>query len=172
MSNQSWQQRQAIKIRLQRKVEDLISVEASEPPSFTTGSKKLRGRPAQGLAYEGKVGKHLTKLVIGGQMEGNLWLGPWIRFEDANGPGMAQPDAILLQPDKVLIFESKLKQTKAAEPQIKLYGDLLERLLEVPWAGVCVFKYPSQKVDAMWIERPQELVSAEKYRYYQWHWLG
>lgn len=167
----SWRQRQAIKAKLQRVIVGLKFVEACKPPPFSTGAKKLKGSAAKGIAYEKKVNKALKKWVEEGAIEGELWLGPWIRFEDENGIGLAQPDAVVRQTDRVLIFESKLKQTKSAIPQLKMYGDLLEPLMKVPPVYIQCFKFPSYSRDLLWLELPN-LDIIEPYEHYCVHFLG
>ena len=157
-----------MKTRQQRVIEGLKWVTAAKPPPFDGKPKKLKGMPAKGKAYEKKVGLHLKQLVEDG-LPGELWIGPWFCFEDTNGKGMAQPDALLFRKDRVLIIEAKLKQSPAAIPQLLLYGTLAEALLEVPWVGVQVFKFPSTKRDDTWIDTLS--TSLEPRRIYNWHQL-
>ncbi len=57
-------------------------------------------------------------------------IGPWIEYEDANGWGLCQPDAILLKP--FIIFECKLTYTTAAYVEMnKLYKPVCEKWLNL-----------------------------------------
>lgn len=167
----AWWARQAVKAKRQRKLDGLISVEAAEPPPFTRGPRRLTGRAARGKAYENKLVKHLNRLKASGALAGDLYVGPWFRFEDANGPGLAQPDALLIEASHILVIEAKLKQTKAAIPQITLYGQLASTLFNLPWAGVQVFQFPSEKrQDTTWIDS-LDVVELSCGNIYNWHWL-
>lgn len=139
----NWWRRQAIKAKKQRQLNDLKWVLAAEPPPFSVGPRRLKGGPARGKAYENKLNKHLTALVKSGDLKGDLFIGPWFKFEDAAGAGLAQPDALLICSDYILVIEAKLKQTTAAYPQIRLYGELASKLFGKPWLGVQVFRWPS-----------------------------
>lgn len=166
-----------MKAKQQRKLDGLISVEAAEPPPFTRGPRRLSGKAARGKAYENKLVKHLNRLKASGALAGDLYIGPWFRFEDANGPGLAQPDALLITPEYILVIEAKLKQTFAAWAQITLYGQLASLLFERPWIGVQVFQFPSTKKDNMSREDllafTQELdVECDKGNIYSIHWLA
>lgn len=158
-----------MKQRQTRVVNNLRWVKAADPPPFEGAPRRLKGMQAKGKAFERKVGEHLKGIVEAGE-EGNLWIGPWFQFEDDNGPGLAQPDALLLKDDVALIFECKLKQTPAAAPQLLLYGTLTEALLEVPWVGIQVFKFPSVRRDDTWIEG-LPLVSPSLRTVYNYHLL-
>lgn len=57
----------------------------------------------------------------------------WIAFEDANGKGLAEPDAYLVRPQGVLIFEIKLTACRYGHEQLQgLYGPLLSQLFSRP----------------------------------------
>lgn len=74
-----------------------------------------------------------------GAIHGTLYRGQWITFTDANGPGFAQPDYFILQPEQVLLFECKLTQTEEAWRQLRsLYGPLLAHIFERPIISVQV----------------------------------
>lgn len=160
-----------MKVKQQRRLSELVSVDAAEPPPFAN-NQVFKGMAAKGKTYERKVGAALTRLVQDGEIAGDLWIGPWFRFTDANGPGWAQPDAIIKQPDGIIIIEAKLKQTMAAIPQIELYGGLAERMFGVPWRGVAVFKFPTLKRDSGWITGPNVVSSLAERTTYHWHFLG
>lgn len=162
-----------MKARRQRKLEGLIRVEAAEPPPFAFGPRRLKGMAAKGKAYENKVSALLTRLQAEGTLSGDLWLGPWFRFEDANGIGLAQPDALLETPTKIVIFEAKLKQTIAAAPQIRLYGQLASALLGKPWVGMQIFRWPSTvRQNAQSIDTISSVLSLQEHEIFNLHWLG
>ncbi len=160
-----------MKERTQRRLSGLLQVEACTPPAFST-NQVFKGMAAKGKAYERKVGAALTRMVEDGAIPGELWLGPWFKFTDANGPGLAQPDALILQDDGVIIVEAKLKQTVAALPQIELYGGLAEQLLGVPWRGVAVFKFPTLKRNKYWLETLDVVSLRAEHTTSYWHFLG
>lgn len=173
--NRTWWARQSMKAKRQRKLDGLLWVEASEPPPFATGPRRLKGMAAKGKAYEGKVGKLLSRTHASGDLPGDLWLGPWFRYEDAAGEGLAQPDALLVCDDRIVIIEVKLKQTIAALPQIRLYGELASAMFGKPWVGVQIFRWPSavrQNDNALLAAIP-DIVSREGiYTIFNLHWLG
>jgi len=171
MTKRSWYRRQAMKTKQQRRLSDLREVDGCDAPHFTT-NQHFKGMAAKGKTYERKVNAALTRLVQDGEIEGELWVGPWFRFVDANGPGWAQPDALIRQPNGIIIIESKLKQTTAAIPQIELYGGLAERMFGLPWRGVAVFKFPTLKRDSDWITGPSVVSSLRERTTYHWHFLG
>ena len=99
-----------------------------------------------------------------------LTLGQWLYFEDANGPGHAQPDAFLTEPERVLLFEVKLTQNVWAWGQLEgLYGPLLTELFGLPVTKVLLCKNlvsdpgPSLVYDANALSGPGPFV---------WHWRG
>ena len=160
-----------MKVRQQRRLSGLKQVEACTPPGFS-GNLKLTGMAAKGKSYERKVWSALTRMVQDGFLEGDLYLGPWFKYADANGPGLAQPDAMIVQPSGVLIIEAKLKQTPAATPQIELYGELAEALIGRPWRGVAAFKFPTLKRDAWWVDTLDMVGAHDERTISNWHYLG
>lgn len=108
-----------------RKITGLLWAEFSqECPSFACERpKKAKGAVRQGHSYERNFHSFLKKGL--GDPEG-LSKGRWIRFEDANGLGWAQPDVLLVRKNRVNIFECKLTETNTAWAQlIDLYSPLL-----------------------------------------------
>lgn len=171
----TWARRQAIKAKQRRVLKNLIWVESTKPPAFANGPRRLTGSSARGKTYETKVATMLTTQVTSGHLQGTLYIGPWFRFEDDNGPGYCQPDALLISDKSILVVEAKLKQTLAAHPQISLYGQLAEGLFHLPWVGVQIFKYPSGKRTENWVDSLrglQDVVEETKGRIAEMHWLG
>lgn len=160
-----------MKERTQRRLSGLLQVEACTPPAFAAKSK-LSGMAAKGKTYERRVGVALKRLVEDGEVPGELWLGPWFKYTDANGAGLAQPDALILQTDGIVIIEAKLKQTVAALPQIELYGGLAKSFFGLPWRGVAVFKFPTLKRNKDWLETLDMVCSKAEYTTSHWHFLG
>ena len=160
-----------MKAKRQRKLDGLLSVEAAEPPPFASGPRRLKGMAAKGKAYENKVSALLARLNGSGDIPGDLWLGPWFRFEDANGPGLAQPDALLETETKIVIFEAKLKQTIAAIPQIRLYGQLASALLGKPWVGVQIYRWPSAVRQDTTLFKIEDVVGCDPGTIHCWHQL-
>lgn len=167
-----------MKAKKQRRLEGLISVEAAAPPAFTRGPRRLIGKAARGKAYENKLVRLLNRRKAEGALHGDLYIGPWFRFEDANGPGLAQPDALIVTDAYVLVVEAKLKQTLAAVPQITLYGQLASALFDRPWLGVQVFQFPSAKCDKSsltdfnWLCPAQDSVGLTLGNIYNLLWLA
>ena len=125
-----------------RKVSGLISAcMNSGRPSFSTEKpRKAKGTIAQGHSYEKHFGQLLQK---GAQKSGHiLQLNPWIRFEDKNGWGWAQPDALLFSKKALYIFECKRTESTTGWVQLySLYSPLLEHLYpEWPQVRVQVCK--------------------------------
>lgn len=84
--------------------------------------KKSTAAQKRGLAYERKLGDKLgaevDKLAL---PPDSLLAHPWIEFEDANGPGRAQPDFLIWKNETTLIvIEAKLTQCETA--WIQLWG--------------------------------------------------
>lgn len=81
--------------------------------------------------------------------------GFWLRFRDANGWGLAQPDVVVRGVREAVVFECKLSYTEAAEPQLTgLYLPLLRYLWQIPVRGVVVCK-------ALTPRCPREIVTGD-----------
>lgn len=100
-------------------------------------SSQPRGRLQRaGLRFESVIAKSLKREFPSARVISGLWL----RFEDANGLGWAQPD--ILVPEENLLIECKLSFTEVAESQIsKLYAPLVERLWSRNPRLVCCCKF-------------------------------
>lgn len=124
------------------------------------------------MAYERKVGRHLKRMLQRGQIEGELFLGQWLCYSDANGIGYAQPDAFVVQEHLVVIFEAKLTQTDLARIQLlSLYAPLLKAIFNRPCVCIQVCKnlraIPAKRIDA-----PQDLITHPRPGMWTWHYLG
>jgi hypothetical protein len=117
-----------------REVVGLRWVEAREVGPFSVSP---RGRLQRaGIRYESVIAKSLKREYPNARVISGLWL----RFEDDNGLGWAQPD--LLVPEENLLVECKLSFTREAEGQIsKLYAPLVERLWGRSPRLVCCCKF-------------------------------
>jgi len=107
-----------------------------KPPRTRSGSASSAAS-RRGLSFERRVADALTALAWQGHLS-NLRLGPWISFEDANGPGRAQPDAVfsarLARGYAVVVAEIKLTETADAWSQLHgLYVPLCEWLFPDAW---------------------------------------
>lgn len=146
-----------------------------KPPPFATRSK-LSSAQARGKTYERKVIKALKRLIDTDHFhhDNMMWVGPWIDFADANGPGLAQPDAIIALPHRCLIIEVKLKQSPRAEVQlVDLYRPLVMALwphLEPP-ALLEVFKFPSCDKSPQWVEGPDYFLANPSEGVHYWHYI-
>lgn len=117
-----------------REVVGLRWVEAQAEGPFAS---RPRGRLQRaGIRYESVIAKSLKREYPNARVISGLWL----RFEDANGLGWAQPD--ILVPEENLLVECKLSFTAVAEGQIsKLYAPLIERLWGRSPRLVCCCKF-------------------------------
>jgi len=124
---------------LHRRVEGLAEAHLIPPPDKFAKRKHRRGARAQGVAYEKLVGRKLSRGFL--KDEGELFLGQWLSFRDANGWGLAQPDAYVVMERSVLLLEVKLTLTDSAWPQLELlYRPLLEKIYGKPVTTVQVCK--------------------------------
>lgn len=99
---------------------------------------RATGAKLHGLRYQKKV----TKLFLGGLPPGlKLLDGPWFEFRDLNGPGVCQPDIVLLHEGGGLVVECKLTYTSEALTQLAcLYLPVLEECYQLPFTGMIVCK--------------------------------
>jgi hypothetical protein len=119
------------------------------------------------LAFERKLGKKLQRLLDSGKLSGKLFAKHWFQFQDANGPGWAQPDFFILEPHRVTIFEAKLTQTPAAWEQLHgLYQPLIEMAFKRPVVCVQVCK------NIRWRDETLIRSFAEIHNGATLHWLG
>lgn len=117
-----------------RQVDGLRDVWRADGSGITASRRELPSFAQKaGLRYERKVLDTLSRL-FGEDLE----LRPWFGFRDANGNGIAQPDAVLRVAakggprqktfeDQTVIFEVKLHHTATSWWQLRgLYQPLLE----------------------------------------------
>ena len=108
---------------MSRQVQGLEWAKWAAAPAFARGRRRLSAPQRAGLAFQRKTEKALVHF---GQ---NCKAGPWISYRDRVGPGLAQPDIVLVLPEGVLVLEIKLKFTLRAIPQLDaLYVPLLQHL--------------------------------------------
>lgn len=92
-------------------------------------SPTTRAANRAGLVYEARVAQQLTRRYLPQQTSIQLLLNPWIRYADENGSFWAQPDALIVRPDRVDIIETKLSHTTRAWFQLrKIYEPLVRAL--------------------------------------------
>lgn len=146
----------------------------ANPPAFAQ-PRKLNRAQARGITYERRVVKELQRAIASGELpEGiELLAGPWINFTDENGPGICQPDAILITASSVLILEAKLKQSPRALLQLQgLYSPLVKLL----WPRTThllleVFKYPKCGKTPRWVDSPANFLASPREGVHYWHYL-
>lgn len=113
----------------------------SAPPNFAKTASRTKGSKAAGRRYEKAVVKHIKSWAKVYQ-DCKIVPGQWLEFQDAIGHGYAQPDILLIYPDRIVVLECKLSQTESARGQVMgLYKPLLEQLMGLPVFGVQVCKY-------------------------------
>lgn len=146
----------------------------ADPPSFATRSK-LTSSQARGKTFERKVIKELARAIKAGELPPGteLLVGPWINFTDENGPGICQPDAILLTASSVLIIEAKLKQSARAIFQLcGLYSPLVKVLWPRPTHLLLeVFKFPRCGKTPHWVDSPANFLANPRPGVHYWHYL-
>ena len=107
--------------RQPRRIVDLESAAFTDHPPFPP-IRRARGAKLKGIRYERRVGRWLAKQFSD---RAELLLGPWIEFEDANGPGFAQPDFLVVESERIWIIEAKLTHVPEAILQLRnLYSPL------------------------------------------------
>lgn len=101
--------------------------------------------------------------------------GSWIQFEDAGGPGWAQPDLIVVGAARALVVEAKLTHCLDARLQLQnLYLPLVRHLFPDHDYGILeVCRFPKPDETTIWVEDPEiALLFADQHpRYMTWHWL-
>lgn len=104
-------------------------------PSAIPKVRRLKGANAAGVAYERKFAREARR-----QYGASAVSGQWLRFTDDAGLGLAQPDTYALLPERIILFECKLRETDLAWPQLHFYAQLLEALLRRPVTQIQVCK--------------------------------
>jgi len=119
------------------------------------------------MTYERKVGRFLKRHFA------DVELSPRFAFTDANGRGYAQPDALLIRPDRVVIFEAKYTQRGSGYTQISmLYKPIVEHVYQKPVVGVQVCRILRHSPGEFGIEFPELALVVEPGRLFTWHFLG
>lgn len=142
-------------------------------------SPRTKGTKAEGRAYERKVAKHFVSAL---PQSASHFIGPWIRYEDDNGFGYAQPDYIgILNNGVGLIVEAKRTRCADAREQlVRLYLPLARKLWpEVSrWVLIAASRYWAGAPDLPQVKTPaeaakrgltEEICSATMVDY---HWKG
>ena len=124
-----------------------------EPPVFDDDGRVKKRVFELGLRYEAHVLKQLAELY--GEA---LVQKPWIAFKDFWGRGLAQPDGVLLYPDRGVVIEIKLSYKDAAEHKMRnIYGKLAQYIWpRSSWNYVQITKNLRLGLEA-------ELVSLDRY---------
>ena len=155
-----------------RQIENLYWAEwASRSPH---SKEKLTGIQAQGIKYEKKAGREVTRFFADQGAE--IKVGPWIKFEDENGPGYAQPDILVIFEELVWIIECKLTYHPYALLQLQgLYQPLLKNLHKgVPQIHIVCCHNLTETEPGLFpptIATLHEVMEQDS-EYYIWHWLG
>lgn len=150
----------------------VLHVRQMEPPGFAKRNQ-LSTCQLRGKTYERKVYKTLKRQCDAGEWpNGELLYGPWLEYVDQNGPGICQPDLVMILPDTLMIFEVKLKQTLKAWDQLDKYVALCsllwprDRIFQVQ-----TFKFPTCDKSARRIVNPRDLLALIVGGVYCWHYI-
>lgn len=144
-----------------------------EPPSFATQSK-LTTQQARGKSYERKVIKAVAAMLKAGDfpLDTSLHVGPWINYVDDSGPGLCQPDLVLVTPTTLLIIEVKLKQSEKAPLQLALYSPLCSNLWPRPTTLLLqAFKFPTMGKTSHWVDSPSNFLDNPAPQVHHWHYI-
>lgn len=131
--------------------------------------RRLSGRKRAGIKYENDLAR-----ALGSAAEH----GPWINFQDKNGPGWAQPDFLIEFPfsDAILILESKYTWVREAYSQIEqLYKPLIQHIYNKPAFGIVVAKVLTPDCRQLPIFRSLDeaaIAACSEGKTVLWHWLG
>lgn len=126
-----------------RRIQELKWAKWTTAPAFTKGLPRLSAPQRAGLALQKKVGRALM------HFGSDCRTGPWISYCDQTGPGLAQPDIVLVLSGGVLVLEIKLKFTLQAVPQLDaLYVPLLQHLFPAQpiWRAI-LCKYAAPEIN-------------------------
>lgn len=139
-------------------------------------SRKLTGAAAKGQTYERKFRKELNSILDADEWQGHfLHTEKWIRFEDDNGLGWAQPDFTIVVPEAILILDTKLTHTPSTYQQIgELYSPLLSHMIDdrpQVWVEVCHNLGSVNGESPNFIESLSDVFESDRDLYIM-HWLG
>lgn len=100
--------------------------------------------------------------------------GQWLRFRDANGWGLAQPDVIVRGKKNTVVLECKLTDTQGARVQLLgLYKPLLARLWGLPVYGVVVVRHLTRDTEPSLVcDTLMAALGRVKTEIPTVHWLG
>ncbi len=133
---------------------------------------RYSGSRARGKAYERSLVKPLR--CWSNARKASLEVGPWIRFEDINGLGFAQPDFLIFDDDLLWILEAKLTDCPEARDQLLgLYAPLCHhlwpKLVQIP---VVVTKNLVSGSKGRPIHKLEEVFGLPQQEVYLWHFFG
>ena len=116
---------EAVPRRRKRIITDLRWARRSSRQKGHRKISKCTRAQREGIRFEARLMKALRKLPFD-----EFYVGPWYTFEDANGVGFCQPDAVAITADgRPLVIEVKLTQTQRAVREIEtLYAPLVEAI--------------------------------------------
>lgn len=95
----------------------------------------------------------------------------WIQYNDANGPGLAEPELFTVLKDRVILFEVKLTGGIAGQMQLRgLYRPLLEEIYSRRVVCCMVCKYITPDTPGPFFGSPEEFIASGE-EFGTWHWL-
>jgi hypothetical protein len=117
-----------------RRVENIEWAKPVARPACIPRSRP-RGTKGQGLAYERKFARALTK------HQPSVEIGPWYEYLADGKFGYCQPDFVLWYNLELVVFEVKLTNVEQATEQLlDLYFPILRAVYRVPVRGIIVTK--------------------------------
>ena len=152
-----------------RVIEDLRSAHLSTEEPWKR-PKNLKGSRGKGLTYQRRVERELKRRFS--FCARDLFIGQWLAFLDGNGRGFAQPDAYLVGPHSIVVFEVKLTQHPNGLQQIhQLYRPLLGFIYEKPVTGILICRNLVTSPGRWGISDPELVLDDTSGNTYTWHWL-
>lgn len=124
-----------------------------KPASLSVGRK--RGAKGQGLKYEARAISHLTALFPPGDLRYHLW----IEYLDDNGLSWAEPEAVVIRPTELILFEVKLTGCQYGLEQMRdLYAPLLSSIFLRPVRGLQVCRAVCRSTPGPYIDSVDDFI--------------
>lgn len=142
------------------------------PEQIPKPKPRKKSAKAEGLRYEKRAAEMLASLT--GRFAGAEVLhGQWLRYFDANGPGLAQPDVLVVpRRGPICIVEAKLTYRPSAEYKLKnLYSPLVKKLyLRRKQRLICITKNLTPDCATLTRITTLEEAVSQNLNFCVWHW--